>query len=82
MITQILLFIIQLIHVLIITFAIFGCFLPLKYVKYHLFMFPIIYLQWELSNQKCIITELEILLDNTKEPLWTNIQNYINTNNI
>jgi len=82
MITQFLLLIIQLAHVLIITFAIFGCFLPLKYIKYHLFMFPIIYTQWVLSNQKCIMTELELLLDNTKEPLWTNIQKYINSFNI
>ncbi len=79
---QFLLCIIQLAHVLIITFAIFGCFLPLEYVKYHLFMFPIIYTQWELTHQKCIMTELEILLDNTKEPLWTNIQKYINSYNI
>ena len=82
MTTQILLFIIQLIHVLIISFALFGCFLPFTYVKYHLFMFPIIYTQWELTNQKCIITQLEILLDNTKEPLWTSIQKYINSFNI
>ena len=73
----ILLFIIQLVHILIIIFAIFGCFLPLIYLKYHLFMFPIIYIQWEITNQKCIMTELELLLD-TKEPLWTNIQNYLN----
>jgi len=73
---------IQLVHVLIIIFAIFGCFLPLIYVKYHLFMFPIIYIQWKLTNQKCIMTELEILLDNTKEPLWTNIQNYLNNVNL
>ena len=24
------------------------------------------------------MTELEMILDNTKEPLWTNIQNYLN----
>ncbi len=45
-------------------------------------MFPIIYIQWKLTNQKCIMTELEILLDNTKEPLWTNIQNYLNNVNL
>ena len=73
---------IQLVHVLIIIFAIFGCFLPLIYVKYHLFMFPIIYIQWKLFNQKCIMTELEILLDNTKEPLWNFIQNYLNSVNL
>ena len=39
-------------------------------------MFPIIYIQWKFT-QKCIMTELEIILD-TKEPLWTNIQNYLN----
>ena len=74
----ILILFIQLVHILIILFAIFGCFAPLIYLKYHLFMFPIIYIQWKFT-QKCIMTELEIFLDNTKKPLWTNIQNYLNS---
>jgi hypothetical protein len=79
---QILFIIIQFIHVLVITFTLFGCFLPLKYLKYHLFMFPIIYTQWQLNNQKCILNDFESYFNNNSEPLWTDIQKYINTYNI
>ena len=83
MISQILLLIIQFVHTLIVFFALFGCFLPLNYIKYHLFMFPIIYIQWKLNNNRCILTDIEcVFLHTSQKPLWENIQTYINTYNI
>ena len=73
-------YIIASIHVCIIAFAVFGCAFPLIYVKYHILMFPIIYLQWEINNHRCMLTDVEsYLLQDTHEPLWPIMQKYINT---
>jgi hypothetical protein len=79
----------MLIHALIILFVIFGWSLPKSYLLYHIFLCSFIYIQWELSNQKCILTELEILLlnnttntTNTSPPLWFIIKNYLKKYNI
>ena len=49
-------------------------------------MLPIIYIQWELNDQRCILTDIESYLlhmDNTNNndtntALWPIIQKYIN----
>ena len=70
----------MLIHALIILFVIFGWSLPKSYLLYHIFLCSFIYIQWELSNKKCILTELEILLLNNT-PNTNNTSKTTNTNN-
>jgi len=46
-------------HRIIVYITLFGFILPKKYLKYHLFMWPIILLHWLTNNNRCILTELE-----------------------
>lgn len=76
-------YVVIIIHILIILFAFIGCILPIQFVQYHIFVFPIIYIQWKLNNQKCILNDIEYtLLNNTHDTLWRTITKYIHTLNI
>jgi hypothetical protein len=50
------------IHTLIVFFLSWGFLLPKKYLIYHLFAWPIVWLHWQLNNQRCILTEWEFKL--------------------
>jgi len=86
---QVFAYIVTIIHIIIIVYTIFGCFLPINYLMYHILMLPIIYIQWELNDQRCILTDIESYLLNmnnmnntnindTNTALWPIIQKYIN----
>ena len=78
---QVIAYIVTIIHIIIILFTIFGCVLPINYLMYHILMLPIIYIQWELNDQRCILTDFESYLlnmNNTNNALWPRIQKYIN----
>lgn len=50
------------IHTLIVLFLFWGFLLPKKYLIYHLIAWPIVWLHWQLNNQRCILTEWEFKL--------------------
>ena len=54
------------IHKLIVYFMIFGSLLPYNYLFYFLFIAPLVYLQLQINNNKCTLSELEKYLDNKK----------------
>lgn len=47
---------------------VFGCFLPAKYLPFHLLAWPIVYLHWQFNNNRCILTQLEIEISNKEAP--------------
>lgn len=49
-------------HSLIVLFLFWGFLLPKKYLVYHLIAWPIVWLHWQLNNQRCILTEWEFKL--------------------
>jgi hypothetical protein len=50
------------IHGLFVLFLFFGFLLPKKYLLLHLVTWPLVWLHWQLNNQKCILTEWEFNL--------------------
>ena len=60
--------IIHIFHKIFVYIVIFGCFLPYKYLVYHQFLWPIIYIHWKTNKNKCMITQLESYLKNTEAP--------------
>jgi hypothetical protein len=40
----------------------FGCFLPKKYLPFHLLSWPLVYLHWKTNNNKCVISQIEYKL--------------------
>ena len=46
-------------HKILVYFIAFGCFLPVKYLPYHLAIWPIVYIHWKFNNNKCVLTQLE-----------------------
>lgn len=47
------------VHKLLVYFITFGCILPVKYLPFHLIMWPIVYIHWKLNDNKCVLTQLE-----------------------
>lgn len=56
------------IHKLLVYFMFFGVFLPERLLIYFLITWPLIYLHWQLNNNRCILTELEYFIDNKPYP--------------
>lgn len=54
--------IIVILHKLLVYFMFFGCFLPAKYLPFHLVAWPLVYLHWIMNNNKCALTQLELKL--------------------
>lgn len=59
---EILIKIIVLFHKLLVYFMLFGFVLPKKYLYLHIMTWPIVYLHWQINNDKCFLTELEYKL--------------------
>ncbi len=43
-----------------------GFLLPRKYLYLYIIAWPIVYIHWQLNNNKCILTEIEYKLQNKK----------------
>lgn len=56
-------------HVVIAIFFILGAFLPKKYLIFFIFGWPLMYLQWILNNNKCLLTDIEYWLANYQRPV-------------
>ncbi len=64
---KILLYLIIIIHKLFVYFMILGFLLPRKYLYLFLISWPLVYIHWNLNNNKCILTEWEYKLKNIKD---------------
>jgi len=60
--------VVYLIHKLFVYFLVFGAFLPEKYLFLHIIAWPLTYIHWQFNEQRCILTELEYLIDNKPFP--------------
>ena len=54
-------------HILVVLFGFLGCFLPKKYLIYHLLLWPIILIQWLLNKNKCVISQAEKFATESKD---------------
>jgi hypothetical protein len=55
------------IHKLIVYFMFLGCFLPLKYLKFHLIAYPSAILHWMLNGNRCVLSDWEKNLGGGKQ---------------
>jgi hypothetical protein len=51
--------IIYFIHILLICFICLGFLLPKKYLIYYLICWPLMYLDWNMNDHRCILTQIE-----------------------
>jgi hypothetical protein len=54
-------------HCIIVYFLFLGCFLPEKYLIYHLLAFPLVSFHWQLNGNRCYLTDLEYKLNGIKD---------------
>jgi hypothetical protein len=57
-----------LIHILISIFMVVGFLMPDSFLFYYLLSWPCVYLQWQLNNNNCILTQIEYYLDGKTLP--------------
>lgn len=74
MIKTVLLNLVKLVHNLIVLFVVFGAFCPKKYLKYFLFVWPIIFIHWQMNSNRCVLTELEYWIENKPYPVSISLQ--------
>jgi hypothetical protein len=78
-------YIMKAMHYFVVLFITLGAFIPKKYLVYFLFAWPILYLHWQMNNNKCLLTQIECWLDNQPYcnvtdndfPFVTNMLNYL-----
>ena len=63
MITELLQTLITILHISLFFVLIIGPFLTGKYLIYYLFLWPVIYVHWYFNDDRCILTEIEYILD-------------------
>ena len=54
--------VIHITHKIIAYIVIFGFLLPKKYLWYHQFLFPILFLHWKTNNDSCILSQIEVYI--------------------
>ncbi len=54
--------IVHIFHRILVYFTLLGCFLPTKYLQYHLIVWPVIILHWFTNNNRCFLSDLEVKL--------------------
>lgn len=54
------------IHKLIVYFMFLGCFLPLRYLKFHLLAYPSAIVHWILNGNRCVLSDWEKKLGGAK----------------
>jgi len=59
---KILILLLEIIHRILVYFMLFGFILPIKFLYIHIFAWPLVYLHWQLNNDRCILTEWEYKL--------------------
>jgi len=59
--------IILLIHIIGIIILLFGFMLPRKYLLYYLMILPLVFLNWLIDNNNCVLTKLECMLRDEKQ---------------
>lgn len=57
-----------LIHKFIVYFMVLGVASPKKILIFFTLTWPLVYLSWQINNNKCILTEIEYYLDNNSLP--------------
>jgi hypothetical protein len=57
------------VHVVSALFLTLGALLPKKYLIYFIFGWPLLYLQWILNDNKCLLTQVEYWLANDPRPV-------------
>ena len=71
MTSKIIIKLLDIIHYIFALFLIFGgYYLPRKYLKYYLLIFPVIYIHWKTNNDKCFLTTIvnKESIDDINEP--------------
>lgn len=61
-------------HILVALFMAIGFLFPSNFLFYFLFLWPGIYLQWQINNNRCILTDLEYYLDGKTPPPGNNYE--------
>jgi hypothetical protein len=67
-IKQILKKILAAIHILVFIFSIVGFIMPEPFLFYFLFVWPAIYLHWQINDNNCILSDLEHYYIDGKKP--------------
>ena len=60
--------VIHIFHKFFVYFIVFGFLLPKKYLRYHLFAWPLVWLHWKTNNGYCFLTQLENRLNGKESP--------------
>ena len=50
-------------HIASILFLVFGCLLPLGWLKIHLIALPVVMVQWWVNSDRCVLTQLQYWLE-------------------
>jgi hypothetical protein len=48
-------------------FIVFGFLIPKKYLIFHIVFWPLLVIHWKTNNNKCVLTQVEHFLNDTKE---------------
>ena len=73
-IRQILKNIVIFIHILVSIFMVIGFLFPTKFLFYFLFLWPAVYLHWQINDNRCILSDLEYYIDGKTPPPGNNYE--------
>ncbi len=62
------------VHILVALFMVVGFLFPSNFLFYFLLVWPTVYFQWQINENRCILTDLEYYLDGKTPPPGNNYE--------